>query len=90
MNKMELIDAVAKGAGISKVEASKAVDTFTSAIQKSLKKGDKVTLVGFGTFGVVKKAARMGRNPKTGKPIKIAAKRVAKFKAGKQLADSVR
>ncbi|MCI4398290.1 MAG: HU family DNA-binding protein [Acidobacteria bacterium] len=90
MNKMELIDAVAKGAGISKVEASKAVDTFTSSIQKSLKKGEKVTLVGFGTFGVVKKAARMGRNPKTGKPIKIAAKRVAKFKAGKQLADTIR
>ncbi len=90
MNKMELIDAVAKGAGISKVEASKTVDTFTSAIQKSLKKGEKVTLVGFGTFGVVKKAARMGRKPKTGKPIKIAAKRVAKFKAGKQLADSIR
>ncbi len=90
MNKMELIDAVAKGAAISKGDASKAVDAFTTSIQKSLKKGDKVTLVGFGTFGVVRKAARTGRNPKTGKPIKIAAKKVAKFKAGKALADAVR
>lgn len=90
MNKMELIEAVAKVAGISKVDAGKAVDAFTGTIQKSLKKGEKVTLVGFGTFATVKKAARTGRNPKTGKPIKIAAKKVAKFKAGKALADSVR
>lgn len=90
MNKLELIEAVAKVAGISKVDAGKAVDAFTGTIQKSLKKGDKVTLVGFGTFASVKKAARTGRNPKTGKPIKIAAKKVAKFKAGKALADAVR
>lgn len=90
MNKLELIEAVAKVAGISKVDAGRAVDAFTGTIQKSLKKGDKVTLVGFGTFASVKKAARTGRNPKTGKPIKIAAKKVAKFKAGKALADAVR
>jgi len=90
MNKMELIEAVAKSAGISKVEAGRAMDAFTGTIQKSLKKGDKITLVGFGTFATVKKAARVGRNPKTGKPIKIAAKKVAKFKAGKALADAVR
>lgn len=90
MNKMELIEAVAKSAGISKVEAGRAMDAFTGTIQKALKKGDKITLVGFGTFATVKKAARVGRNPKTGKPIKIAAKKVAKFKAGKALADAVR
>jgi DNA-binding protein HU-beta len=90
MNKSELISAVASGSGISKAEAAKAVDAFTGAVQKSLKKGEKVTLVGFGTFSVVKKAARTGRNPKTGKPIKIAAKRVAKFKPGKALAETVR
>jgi DNA-binding protein HU-beta len=90
MNKMELIDAVAKSASISKVEAGNALDAFISTIQKALKKGDKITLVGFGTFATVKKAARVGRNPKTGKPIKIAAKKVAKFKAGKALADAVR
>ena len=90
MNKAELIGAIANGAGLSKAEASKALDAFTGAVQKALKKGDKVTLVGFGTYSVGKRNARTGRNPKTGKPIKIAAKKVVKFKAGKGLADSVR
>jgi DNA-binding protein HU-beta len=90
MNKAELIEAIGKGAGISKADASKALDSFTTAITKALKKGDKVTLVGFGTFAVGKRNARTGRNPKTGKPIKIAAKKVAKFKAGKGLADTIK
>ncbi|MFB3851946.1 MAG: HU family DNA-binding protein [Acidobacteriota bacterium] len=90
MNKTELISAVASQAGLSKAQAGVAVDAFTDAITKALKKGDKVTLVGFGTFSVVHKKAREGRNPKTGKTIKIAAKKVAKFKAGKALADVVK
>lgn len=90
MNKAELINAIANGSGINKAEAGKALDAFTTAIEKALKKGDKVTLVGFGTFSVGKRGARTGRNPKTGKPIKIAAKKVAKFKAGKGLADKVK
>lgn len=90
MNKAELITAIANGSGISKAEAQKALDAFTNSVQKALKKGEKVTLVGFGTFSVGKRGARTGRNPKTGKPIKIAAKKVAKFKAGKGLADHVR
>jgi len=90
MNKAELIGAIGHGAGISKTDAAKALDAFTTALEKALKKGDKVTLVGFGTFSVGKRNARTGRNPKTGKPIKIAAKKVAKFKPGKGLADKVR
>ncbi len=90
MNKAELINAIGHGAGISKGEAGKALDSFITAIEKALKKGDKVTLVGFGTFSVGKRNARTGRNPKTGKPIKIAAKKVAKFKPGKGLADKVK
>jgi DNA-binding protein HU-beta len=90
MNKAELINSIANGSGISKAEAQKALDAFTTAVQKSLKKGDKVTLVGFGTFSVGRRNARTGRNPKTGKPIKIAAKKVAKFKPGKGLADAIR
>jgi DNA-binding protein HU-beta len=90
MNKAELINAIGNGAGISKAEAGKALDSFITAIEKALKKGDKVTLVGFGTFSVGKRNARVGRNPKTGKPIKIAAKKVAKFKPGKVLADKVK
>lgn len=90
MNKTELISAVANQAKISKAQAAEAVDAFTGAITKTLKKGEKVTLVGFGTFSVVYKKAREGRNPKTGKTIKIAAKKVAKFKAGKALADVVK
>jgi DNA-binding protein HU-beta len=86
MNKAELIDKIAADAEISKKEANAALDSFTEAIAKTLKKGDKVTLVGFGTFSVSKRAARTGRNPQTGATIKIKAKKVAKFKAGKELA----
>ena len=90
MNKAEIIEAIRKEAGISKVDAGNALQGFITAVQKSLKKGDKVTLVGFGTFSVGKRNARTGRNPKTGKPIKIAAKKVAKFKPGKGLAEAIR
>jgi DNA-binding protein HU-beta len=90
MNKAELIGAIANGSGISKAEAQKALDAFTGSVQKALKKGEKVTLVGFGTFSVGKRNARTGRNPKTGKPIKIAAKKVAKFKPGKGLAETIK
>jgi len=89
MNKGDIINEVAK-ATCSKAEAGKAVKAFLETIKKALKKGDKVTLVGFGTFSVVKRSARTGRNPQTGKPIKIAAKKVPKFTAGKALKDSVK
>ena len=89
MNKAELIDKIAGDAEISKKEANAALDSFTEAIAKTLKKGDKVTLVGFGTFSVSKRAARTGRNPQTGATIKIKAKKVAKFKAGKELAAKI-
>jgi DNA-binding protein HU-beta len=90
MNKAELIAHIANGAGISKADAQKALDSFTGSVTKALKKGDKVTLVGFGTFSVGKRNARTGRNPKTGKPIKIAAKKVAKFQPGKGLAETIK
>ncbi len=83
MTKAELIDAVADGADISKAAAARAVDAFTTAITKSLKKGKKVTLVGFGSFSVTKRKARKGRNPRTGETIKIAASKTPKFTAGK-------
>jgi len=90
MNKGELVTAIAEGAGLTKVDAKKALDATISAVTKSLKKGDKVSLVGFGTFSVVKKAARKGINPATKKPIDIKAKKVAKFKAGAELAAAVK
>jgi DNA-binding protein HU-beta len=90
MNKAQLIEAIAKDAKLSKVDSGKALDATIVAISKSLKKGDKVILVGFGTFSIAKRAARTGRNPQTGKAIKIAAKKVAKFKAGADLAKSVK
>ena len=90
MNKAELVDAMASEAKITKADASRALEAFMNATTKSLKKGDRVALVGFGTFSVAKRAARNGRNPQTGKPIKIAAKRVAKFKAGAELSAKVR
>jgi len=90
MNKAQLIDAIAKEAKLSKVDSGKALDATISAISKSLKKGEGVILVGFGSFSIAKRAARTGRNPQTGKPIKIAAKKVAKFKAGAVLAKSVK
>ena len=90
MNKAQLIDAIAKDAKLSKVDSGKALDATITAISKSLKKGENVILVGFGSFSIAKRAARNGRNPQTGKPIKIAAKKVAKFKAGSVLAKSVK
>ena len=89
MNKTELIDAVADEAEVSKAEAGRAVDAVISSITKALKKGDSVTLVGFGTFQVRERAERTGRNPKTGDTIKIAASKNPSFKAGKALKDAV-
>ena len=89
MNKSELIDAIAESADISKAAAGRALDGAVEAIKKSLKKGDLVTLVGFGTFYVGKRAARTGRNPRTGENIKIKSAKVPKFRAGKGLKDAV-
>ncbi len=89
MNKSELIDAVAAAADISKAKAAQAVDGVTSAVTKALSQGDQVTLVGFGTFSVRERAARTGRNPRTGEEIKIAAAKIPAFKAGKALKDAV-
>jgi DNA-binding protein HU-beta len=89
MNKAELISKIAEDAGITKTQANATVDAFVDAVTKTLKKGDKVTLVGFGTFSVSKRAARNGRNPQTGAVIKIKAKKVAKFKAGKELSSKI-
>jgi DNA-binding protein HU-beta len=85
MNKSELIDAIAKSADISKAAAARALDATVETIKKALKKGDTVTLVGFGTFKVGKRAARAGRNPRTGATIKIKAAKVPKFSAGNKL-----
>ncbi len=89
MNKSELIDQIAKSADISKAAAGRALDAAVGAIKTSLKKGGMVTLVGFGTFYVGKRAARSGRNPRTGATIKIKAARVPKFRAGAALKDAV-
>lgn len=89
MNKAELIAKIAEDAGITKTQANATIDAFVDAVTKTLKKGDKVTLVGFGTFSVSKRAARNGRNPQTGAVIKIKAKKVAKFKAGKDLSSKI-
>jgi DNA-binding protein HU-beta len=89
VNKFELIEAIAKSADISKAAAGRALDGAVAAIQVSLKKGSMVTLVGFGTFYVGKRAARSGRNPRTGAAIKIKAAKVPKFRAGKALKDAV-
>jgi DNA-binding protein HU-beta len=89
VNKSELIDAIAKHADISKAAAGRALDATVNSIRGSLKKGDIVTLVGFGSFYVGKRTARQGRNPRTGAAIKIKAARVPKFRAGKALKDSV-
>ena len=90
MNKNELIAAIAEKAGLSKVDAKKALDAFVCTVEETLAKGDKLTLVGFGTFSVAKKAARTGINPATKKAIKIPAKKVAKFKVGAELAAKVK
>ena len=89
MNKTELVAAMADKAGIKKTDAEKALKAFTDTVTKQLKKGDKVQLVGFGTFEVAKRAAREGKNPQTGEKIKIAACKAPKFKAGKALKDTV-
>jgi len=90
MTKGELIAIVGKEAKISKASSEKAINAFTNAVMKALKKGDKLALTGFGTFSVAKRRARAGRNPQTGKEIKIPATRVAKFKAGNLLKSVVK
>ena len=89
MNKTELIEKIAAGASLTKADSKKALDATIAAITEALKKGDKVQLVGFGTFDVIKKPAREAINPATKQKIKIAAKKVAKFKAGAELAKAV-
>ncbi len=89
MNKTELVDAMAKKAGITKSDAKKALDAFTEVTGTVLKKGDKITLIGFGTFSVTRREARTGRNPRTGATLKIKAKNIAKFKPGAELAKKV-
>jgi len=89
MNKGDLINQITTDANISKTEATDALNSVLGSIENTLKKGDKVTLVGFGTFSISSRAARIGRNPQTGAEIKIKAKKVIKFKAGKSLSDSV-
>ena len=89
MNKGDLISAVAEAAGVTKTQATTAVETVFSSIEGAMKSGDKAAFVGFGTFSTSKRAARDGRNPSTGATIKIAAKTMVKFKAGKALEDSV-
>jgi len=89
VNKSELIDAIAKGADISKAAATRALDSAIHAVKQGLKKGGMVTLVGFGTFYVGKRLARTGRNPRTGASIKIKAAKVPKFRPGKALKDAI-
>lgn len=89
MNKGDLIEKVAEKTELSKADAGRAVDAIIGAISKALKKGDQVSLVGFGTFAVKKRAARQGRNPRTGETIQIKASKVPGFKAGKALKDAV-
>ncbi|MGL4521764.1 MAG: HU family DNA-binding protein [Bacilli bacterium] len=89
MNKTELINAVAEETGLTKKDATKAVETVLSSIVDALKNGDKVSIIGFGNFEVRERAARTGKNPKTGEPIEIAAKKVPAFKPGKQFKDAV-
>jgi len=89
MHKSDLIDVMAADAGVTKAAAKKALESFLGNVQGALKKGNRVSLVGFGSWSVSKRAAREGRNPQTGKTIKIAAKKVVKFKAGSDLQSSV-
>lgn len=90
MTKEELINKIAKDAKVTKAQANKAAHAFFDGVTSSLKRGRKVSFVGFGTFSVAKRKARMGRNPQTGAAIRIAASKVPKFKAGKQLKDAVK
>jgi DNA-binding protein HU-beta len=89
MNKAELIEVISKNSGITKTQAGDALDSFTGAVIATLKKGDTVTLVGFGSFSVSQRAARNGRNPQTGETIKIKASKVPKFKSGKDFKDKI-
>ncbi|MDD4144235.1 MAG: HU family DNA-binding protein [Prolixibacteraceae bacterium] len=89
MNKAQLIDAMAAGSGLTKADAKKALNAFLSTTTNALKGGDRVAMIGFGTFSVSKRSSRTGRNPQTGKEIKIPAKKVVKFKAGADLAGAV-
>lgn len=90
MNKAELINAVAEKSGLTKADSRKALDAFMSSVTEALAGGDKVTLIGFGTFSVAERGERSGINPSTKKPITIPARKTAKFKAGAELADAVR
>ena len=90
MNKAELVDAIAAKAGLSKADSKKALDAFVATVKDVLKANDKLSLVGFGTFSVAERSARQGVNPSTGKKISIPAKKIAKFKAGTELADAVK
>ncbi len=90
MNKADLIDKIAKDARISKTASAKALDSFVEGVTRSLKKGERVALVGFGTFTVSKRKARVGRNPQTGEQIEIKARKVARFRPGKELSTAVR
>ena len=89
MNKTELVEKIAAGAGITKVDAKKALDAAIGAVKEALIAGDKVALIGFGTFSIAERPAREGINPATKEKIKIAAKKIAKFKAGAELADAL-
>jgi DNA-binding protein HU-beta len=89
MNKQELVDAIAAESGLSKKDSKEALDALVKTVGETLKKGDNISLVGFGSFTVIQKAARTGKNPQTGKPIQIAAKKAVKFKPGKELAEGV-
>lgn len=89
MNKAQLIDAIAEKSGLTKADSKKALDAVIDTTTEALKKGDRVALVGFGSFSVSERSKRTGRNPQTGKPITIEAKKVVKFKAGSELADAV-
>lgn len=89
MNKTQLVEAISKNADLSKKDAEAALNALTDTVTKALKKGDKIQLVGFGTFEVAKRAARTGRNPQTGAEMKIAASKAPKFKPGKALKDAV-
>ena len=87
MNKTQLIDAIAEKAGLTKVDSKKALEAFVSTVGETLKSGDKVALIGFGSFSVTERSERTGRNPQTGQTITIPAKKVVKFKAGAELAE---
>lgn len=89
MNKQELIDAIAAESGLSKKDSKEALDALVKTVGTTLKKGENISLVGFGSFSVIQKAARTGKNPQTGKPIQIAAKKAVKFRPGKELAEGV-